>query len=151
MAVPAGPPTLTYPLLYGGDCAEADDFARPADFPESRFRPGNGDYDDEGSNVRDAHSTAKWSPLSNRCQNLRNFRVAGGIRRHEAVELDFGHIQQREEHWAIVDLKGNAEDTRTIPMPAWVEHVVDQWLLAANISAGKVFRRVHKTGKAWGE
>lgn len=36
----------------------------------------------------------------------------------EAVELDFSHIQQREEHWAIVDLKGKAGPTRTIPMPA---------------------------------
>jgi site-specific recombinase XerD len=71
-----------------------------------------------------------------------------GVRRHGAVELNFGHIQQREQHWAIVDLKGH---TRTIPMPAWVKHVLDQWLLAANITAGKVFRRVHKIGKAWGE
>src|SRR5579863_7121662 len=28
--------------------------------------------------------------------------LACGLRRHEAVELNFGHIQQREEHWAIV-------------------------------------------------
>lgn len=32
--------------------------------------------------------------------------LACGLRRHEAVNLDFGHIQQREEHWAFVDLKG---------------------------------------------
>ena len=36
-------------------------------------------------------------------------------KRHEAVELNFGHIQQREEHWAIVDLNGKAGHTRTIP------------------------------------
>ena len=40
-----------------------------------------------------------------------------GLRRHEAVELNFSHIQQREEHWAIVDLKGKAGHIRTIPMP----------------------------------
>src|SRR5579859_2167020 len=44
--------------------------------------------------------------------------LACGLRRHEAVELKLGHIQQREEHWAIVDLKGKAGQTRTIPMPA---------------------------------
>ena len=44
--------------------------------------------------------------------------LACGLRRHEAVELNFGHIQQREEHWAIVDLKGKAEHIRTIPTPA---------------------------------
>ena len=32
--------------------------------------------------------------------------LACGLRRHEAVELSFSHIQQREDHWAIVDLKG---------------------------------------------
>ena len=43
--------------------------------------------------------------------------LACGLRRHEAVELNFGHIQRREEHWAIVDMKGKAGHTRTIPMP----------------------------------
>jgi integrase len=73
------------------------------------------------------------------------------LRRHEAVELNFGHIQPREEHWAIVDPKEKAGHTRTIPMPGWVKNVVDQWILAANITSGKLFRRVHKMGKTWGE
>jgi site-specific recombinase XerD len=77
--------------------------------------------------------------------------IACGLRRHEAVELNFGHIQQREEHWAIIDLKGKAGHIRTIPMPAWVKNVLDQWLQAANITSGKLFRRVHKMGKTWGE
>src|SRR5262252_1244936 len=77
--------------------------------------------------------------------------LACGVRRHEAVNLNLGHIQQREEHWAIVDLKGKAGHVRTIPMPAWVKNVLDQWLQAANITSGKLFRRVHKMGKTWGE
>ena len=36
-----------------------------------------------------------------------------GIRRHEAVDLDLAHIQQCEEYWAIVDLRGKAGHTRT--------------------------------------
>ena len=77
--------------------------------------------------------------------------LACGLRRHEAVELNFGHIQRREEHWAIVDMKGKAGHTRTIPMPGWVKDVVDHWIQAANITSGKLFRRVHKMGKPWGE
>jgi len=77
--------------------------------------------------------------------------LACGLRRHEAVELNLGHIQRREEHWAIVDMKGKAGHTRTIPMPGWVKDVVDQWIQAANITSGKLFRRVHKMGKPWGE
>jgi hypothetical protein len=65
--------------------------------------------------------------------------------------LNFGHIQQREEHWAIVDLKGKAGHIHTIPVPMWVKNVLDQWLQAANITSGKLFRRVHKMGKTWGE
>ena len=76
--------------------------------------------------------------------------LACGLRRHEAVELNFGHLQQREEHWAIVDLKGKAGHIRTIPMPAWVKNVLDQWVQAANITSGKLFRRVHKNGENLG-
>jgi site-specific recombinase XerD len=74
---------------------------------------------------------------------------ACGLRRHEAVELNFGHIQRREEHWAIVDMNGKAGHTRTIPMPGWVKNVVDQRIQAANITSSKLFRRVHKMGKTW--
>jgi site-specific recombinase XerD len=77
--------------------------------------------------------------------------LACGLRRHEAVNLDFGHMQQREEHWAIIDLKGKSSHTRTIPMPGWVKALLDDWLQAAESSAGKLFRRVNKNGKAWGE
>ena len=77
--------------------------------------------------------------------------LACGLRRPEAVELNFGHIQQREEHWAIDDLKGKAGHTSTIPMPGWVKNILDQWPQAANITSGKLFRRVPKIGKPWGE
>ena len=47
--------------------------------------------------------------------------LACGLRRHEAVELNFSHLQQREQHWAIVDLIGKAGHIRTVPMPDWVK------------------------------
>ena len=88
---------------------------------------------------------------SKRDRALLAILLACGVRRHEAVDLEFGHIQQREEHWAIIDLKGKAGHTRTIPMPGWVKSLLDDWLQAANLTAGKLFRRVNKNGKAWGE
>ena len=36
-------------------------------------------------------------------------------------------------------------------MPAWVKNVLDEWLQAATITSGKLFRRVHKIGKPWGD
>jgi integrase len=77
--------------------------------------------------------------------------LACGLRRHEAVNLDFRHVQQREDHWAIVELKGKAGHTRTVPMPSWVKTLLDEWLQAANLTAGKLFRRVNKNGKTWGD
>ena len=43
-----------------------------------------------------------------------------GLRRHELAELSFGHLQQREGHWAIVDLSGKAGHVRAVPVPDWV-------------------------------
>ena len=43
--------------------------------------------------------------------------LACGVRRHEAIELDFDHIQQREEHWAIVAIVGSW-NTRKPPSTA---------------------------------
>ena len=77
--------------------------------------------------------------------------LACGLRRREAVNLDFSHIQQREEHWAIVDLNGKAGHTWTVPMPGWVKALLDEWIQAANLNAGRLFRRVNKNGKAWGD
>jgi len=74
-----------------------------------------------------------------------------GLRRHEAVELNFSHLQQREQHWAIVDLVGKAGHTRTVPMPDWVKQVLDDWLNAAGLTSGRVFRRVNRAGRIWGD
>jgi site-specific recombinase XerD len=77
--------------------------------------------------------------------------LACGLRRHEAVSLRLDDLQQREEHWAIVDLVGKGGHVRTVPVPAWVRRELDDWLSAAAIDQGRLFRRVNKVGKAWGE
>ena len=77
--------------------------------------------------------------------------LACGLRRHEAVTLTVDHLQQREEHWAIVDLMGKGGHVRTVPVPDWVRSELEVWLNAAGIDRGRLFRRVNKVGKAWGE
>ena len=54
--------------------------------------------------------------------------LACGLRRHEAVALRLDHLQQREEHWAIVDLVGKGGHVRTVPVPDWVRTELDDWL-----------------------
>ena len=73
-----------------------------------------------------------------------------GLRRSELVHLTLEHLQQREEHWAIVDLVGKGGHVRTVPVPAWVKETIDIWTATANIKMGKLFRCVNKTGSVWG-
>ena len=77
--------------------------------------------------------------------------LACGLRRHEIVALTLDHLQQREKHWALVDLVGKAGHMRTVPVPDWVKSELDEWLAAAAIVRGRLFRRVNKAGRAWGE
>jgi site-specific recombinase XerD len=77
--------------------------------------------------------------------------LACGLRQHEAVALRLEDLQQREEHWAIVDMVGKRGHIRTVPVPDWVRNELNEWLIAAAIDRGRLFRRVNKVGRAWGE
>jgi len=73
-----------------------------------------------------------------------------GLRRSELVALYISHFQQREEHWAIVDLVGKGGHVRTVPVPEWVKKAIDGWASAAGICEGKLFRSIRKNGTLWG-
>jgi len=77
--------------------------------------------------------------------------LACGLRRHEIAELMVDHLQQREGHWAIVELAGKGGHIRTIPVPDWVYRALNDWMVAAGIQAGKLFRKVSSAGKPWGD
>src|SRR5438552_2560712 len=76
--------------------------------------------------------------------------LACGLRRQKAVALTLDHLQQREEHWAIVDSMGKGGHVRTVPVPDWVRSELEVWLNAAGIDRGRLFRRVNKVGKSMG-
>ena len=50
-----------------------------------------------------------------------------------------------------MDLVGKGGHIRTVPLPDWVKQILDDWLLAAGIVTGRVFRCVCRAGKAWGD
>ena len=50
-----------------------------------------------------------------------NSASEAGSPRRELADLDFRHLQQREAHWAIVDLGGKGGHIRTVPVPNWVK------------------------------
>ena len=67
-----------------------------------------------------------------------------GLRRAEAAALAVETLQQREEHWVIADLVGKGGHVRTVPVPSWVKAAVDDWLNAAEVNSGPVFRAINK-------
>jgi site-specific recombinase XerD len=74
-----------------------------------------------------------------------------GLRRRELADLDFKHVQQREEHWAIVDLVGKGGHIRTVPVPEWVKTILDEWVHVAELHSGRILRCVCRAGKCWGD
>jgi site-specific recombinase XerD len=71
-----------------------------------------------------------------------------GLRRSEVAALTFGHVQQRDGRWCIVDLVGKHGRVRTVPMPTWVKVAIDAWTATTGVADGHVFRVVNRGGKA---
>lgn len=94
-------------------------------------------------------------PVGDTVRGKRDRAVLGimlgcGLRRRELAELSVNHLQQRENHWAIVDLVGKGGHIRTVPVPDWVKQAVDDWLTAASVIEGRLFRCVARSGRVWG-
>ena len=53
-------------------------------------------------------------------------------------------LQQREEHWVIADMIGKSDHVRTVPVPTWVKAAVDNWMTAAGVTIGPIFRPINK-------
>jgi len=106
-----------------------------------------------GNWLTDEQALSLWqSPDDARMKGKRDrallaLLLACGLRRHEAANLRVEDLQQREEHWAIVDLVGKGRHLRTVPMPDWVCTELLGRLRSAAIDRGKVFRRVSRTGR----
>jgi site-specific recombinase XerD len=77
--------------------------------------------------------------------------IGCGLRRAELVGLRTEDLQIRDEHWVIADLMGKGKHIRTVPVPAWAKRAVDEWTEVAGISTGRIFRRIDRFGKIWGE
>jgi site-specific recombinase XerD len=73
-----------------------------------------------------------------------------GLRRAELIGLKVTHLQQRDDHWAIIDLFGKGGHVRTVPVPGWVKAAVDEWLNVAGVEEGLIFRCVTHSGTVWG-
>jgi site-specific recombinase XerD len=77
--------------------------------------------------------------------------IGCGLRRSEASDLAFEHVQQRDGRWAIVDLHGKGNRLRTVPMPSWTKVAIDKWADAAGLTSGRVFRPMNNRHALTGE
>lgn len=77
--------------------------------------------------------------------------IGTGIRRSEAARLTLDHIQQREGRWVILDLVGKRQRVRTVPMPSWAKAALDDWIEAAHIGGGRIFRSFRRGGRIAGD
>jgi integrase len=77
-------------------------------------------------------------------------QIGCGLRRAEILSLEVDEIQQREGRWVIPDLVGKGKRCRTVPVPSWVKVRIEEWVLAADIYKGRLFRPVTKGGKVAG-
>jgi site-specific recombinase XerD len=76
--------------------------------------------------------------------------IGCGLRRAEAANLTFDHVQQREGRWVLVDLIGKRDKIRSIPMPNWSKAAIDEWSRASGAWEGLVFRAVNKSDRVVG-
>jgi integrase len=68
------------------------------------------------------------------------------LRREELARLEISRIQQREGRWVIADLVGKRKRVRTVPLPAPAKLAIDEWMSAARINSGPLFRCLRKGG-----
>ena len=70
-----------------------------------------------------------------------------GLRRAEAANLTFDHIQQRDGRWVLVDITGKRNKVRSVPMPSWTKQAIDEYATAAELTEGIVFCPINKGGR----
>jgi site-specific recombinase XerD len=72
------------------------------------------------------------------------------LRRSEVAALEIEQIQQRDGRWVVADLVGKGQRVRTVPVPAWVKMAMDEWVQAAAIEKGRIWRSINRGGRVWG-
>jgi len=74
-----------------------------------------------------------------------------GLRRAETANLTFDCIQQRDGRWVLVDLVGERNKIRSVPMPTWAKKAIDEYAIVAGFTVGILFRQINKGNRIVGE
>jgi site-specific recombinase XerD len=110
--------------------------------PQEGRRTGNWLTREEAQTWLGAPDTRTLKGLRDRA--LLAVLIGCGLRRAEAAGLSFGHVQQRDGRWVLVDLIGKRDKVRSVPMPNWAKAAIDAWSKESGLAGGLVFRAVNK-------
>jgi site-specific recombinase XerD len=77
--------------------------------------------------------------------------LLSGLRRGEVAALDVEHLEMVDARWTLRNIVGKRGKMRTVAIPSIVKTMVDAWLTAAHISAGRVFRPINRGGNLSGD
>ena len=89
----------------------------------------------------------RGSLIGKRAFAILSVLVYCALRREELARLETRHIQRREGRWVIADLIGKRGRVRTVPIPGAAKVALDDWLAAAGIESGFLFRQLLKSGR----
>lgn len=112
-------------------------------------RTGNWLQKQQAQQLLDAPDTGTLKGLRDRA--ILALLLGCGLRRAEAANLTFAHIQQRDGRWILVDLLGKRNKLRSVPMPAWTKVAIDDYAVYAGLIDRIVFRPINKGGSITGE
>ncbi|MGI8839021.1 MAG: tyrosine-type recombinase/integrase [Pyrinomonadaceae bacterium] len=112
-------------------------------------RSGNWLTKQQAQKLLDAANTDTLKGLRDRA--ILAVLIGCGLRRAEAANLDFAHIQQRDGRWVLVDLIGKRNKVRSVPMPNWAKAAIDEYASKAELTEGIVFRPINRGGRITGE
>lgn len=65
--------------------------------------------------------------------------VGCGLRREEAVGLEWSQYQERAQRWVLVDILGKGRKRRSVPVPDWVARYVEDWQAERGEAGPRVF------------
>jgi len=89
----------------------------------------------------------RGSLIGKRAFAILSVLVYCALRREELSRLEMRHIQKREGRWVIADLIGKRGRVRTVPIPKAAKVALDEWLAAAGIKTGFLFRQLLRSGR----
>jgi integrase/recombinase XerD len=77
--------------------------------------------------------------------------ILSGLRRGEAAALEVRHLELVDARWTLRNITGKRGKIRTVAIPAIVKALLDEWLAAAGVDSGRIFRPINKGGNLAGE